>query len=73
MQVGLSAAKYNLRTDSLIKDELAGKRLLRVVADRPALRTPFAYYVVYPESDKPPSKVALFRDWLLDQVRETGS
>lgn len=60
-----------LAHNSLIKDELAVNRLVQVVADRPALRTPFAYYLVYPEATEPPLKVALFRDWLLEQVRET--
>lgn len=54
----------------LIKDELAGNRLIRIVKDRSALQAPFAYYLVYLENTELPPKVSVFRDWLLEQVKE---
>lgn len=54
----------------LIKDELTSKRLIRIVKDRLPLQAPFAYFLVYPENAELLPKVQVFREWLLEQIRE---
>lgn len=80
---GLDAAPYRTRLarvsdhgqgvmlgrDTFIRDEVASGHLVRLMCDRPALRT-FDYYVVYPEGVELSSKARLFRDWMLEQAMD---
>jgi LysR family glycine cleavage system transcriptional activator len=34
------------------------------------VRRPFAYYLLMPQRDSVPKKVSIFRDWLLDEIRQ---
>jgi LysR family glycine cleavage system transcriptional activator len=34
------------------------------------VRRPFAYYLLMPRRDSVPKKVSIFRDWLLDEIRQ---
>src|SRR5215469_2039856 len=53
----------------LAQPELDAGRLVRPVAD--SVRADRAYYVVYPDRAEPSLRLLLFRDWLLEQARET--
>jgi LysR family glycine cleavage system transcriptional activator len=37
------------------------------------IRRPFAYYLLVPQRDSMPKKVSVFRDWLLDEIRQSSA
>jgi LysR family glycine cleavage system transcriptional activator len=59
-----------LARSNFVEDELKKKRLVRLVQGERTLRTPFAYYLVYPENTELPQKAQMFRNWLLEQFKE---
>ena len=54
----------------LIREEIAGGRLV-VAIDRP-VKSEHAYYLVHPERKADLHRVAVFRDWLLEQCAAQG-
>jgi len=54
----------------LIREEIAGGRLV-VAIDRP-VKSEHAYYLVHPERKADLRRVAVFRDWLLEQCAAQG-
>lgn len=60
-----------LGRDVFVKEKLASGQLVRLMGKHPALRT-FGYYVVYPEGAELTNNARNFRDWLLDQARQSA-
>lgn len=62
---GLGIAIGQIR---LLDQELEQGTLIRPFQQ--VVRRPFAYYLLMPQRDALPKKVHIFRDWLLDEIRQ---
>src|SRR6185437_2078950 len=58
-----------LGREAFIAEKLASGQLVRLMRKLPSLRT-FHYYIVYPQGLDLPRKARVFRDWMLEQVRD---
>jgi LysR family transcriptional regulator, glycine cleavage system transcriptional activator len=55
---------------AFVAEKLASGQLVRLMRKLPSLRT-FDYYIVYPQGSDLPRKSRAFRDWMLEQARDT--
>lgn len=73
--LAVQAAKHGqgvmLGRETFIREKVASGQLVRLMCDRPALRT-FDYYVVYPEGAELSRRARLFRDWMFEQAAESS-
>jgi LysR family transcriptional regulator, glycine cleavage system transcriptional activator len=70
IQAAIAGLGLALLPRFLIQEEIAGGRLV-VAVDRP-VKSEHAYYLVHPERKADPQRVAVFRDWLLEQCAAQG-
>lgn len=70
IQAAENAQGVVLAEEALISESLKARRLVRLMRRQHALHARFAYYLVYPEGIELPRKSKVFRDWLLEQVKE---
>ena len=64
-------SKLLLGRGAFVAEKLASGQLVRLMRKLPSLRT-FDYYIVYPRGFDLPRKARAFRDWMLEQVRDTS-
>lgn len=72
MQAALSGQGVMLANSVMISAELASGQLVRVLQAQPTSLRSYAYYIVFPEGRVLPSKARVFRDWLLEQARQSA-
>lgn len=70
VQAAIEGQGVALVSAALVADDLAKGRLVRPFPDAVNQATQFCYYVVYPEAYLDHPKVAAFRAWVMEEIRD---
>jgi LysR family glycine cleavage system transcriptional activator len=70
IRAAIAGMGFSMVTRAFVIDDLAEGRLVRALPERYDMPTVFHHYVVYPPlRNGRPQKVAMFRDWLIEEAR----
>lgn len=70
IQAAMDGQGVSLISSALVAEDIAAGRLIRPFPEEIIQQTKFCYFLVYPESHLQQAKVAAFRDWVQDEIRE---